>query len=95
MKALLSAVPAVLKALLKAALKSAPVLRVWDPERPTRLLTEASELAVSLSSQTSSPTSSREQPEYAGPFHPAAFKSRKLTVNPAGALVPAPPGQYL
>jgi hypothetical protein len=32
---------------LKAALTSAPVLRVWDPARPTRLLTDASELAVS------------------------------------------------
>ncbi len=32
---------------LKAALVSAPVLRVWDPARPTRLLTDASELAGS------------------------------------------------
>jgi hypothetical protein len=32
---------------LKAALVSAPVMRVWDPARPTRLLTDASELAVS------------------------------------------------
>jgi hypothetical protein len=41
-------------AALKAALTTAPVLRVWDPARPTRLLTDASELAVSaiLDSQT-------------------------------------------
>ena len=32
---------------LKAALTSAPVLLVWDPARPTLLLTDASELAVS------------------------------------------------
>ena len=31
---------------LKAAL-TAPVLRVWDPAQPTRLLTDASELVVS------------------------------------------------
>ena len=55
---------------LKAALTSAPVLRVWDPARPTRLLTDASELAVSAI---------LEQPDDAGAFHPAAFESRKLT----------------
>ena len=33
--------------MLKAAQMSAPVLRVRDPARPTRLLTDASELAVS------------------------------------------------
>ena len=32
---------------LRAALMSAPVLRVWDPGLPTRLTTDASELAVS------------------------------------------------
>ena len=32
---------------LKTALTSAPVLRLWDPARPTRLLTDASEIAVS------------------------------------------------
>ena len=56
---------------LKAALTSAPVLRVWDPARPTRLLTDASELAVS---------SILEQPDDAGAFHPVAFESRKLTL---------------
>ena len=55
---------------LKAALTSPPVLRVWDPERPTRLLTDASELAVSAI---------LEQPNDAGAFHPVAFESRKLT----------------
>ena len=54
----------------KAALTSAPVLRVWDPARPTRLLTEASELAVSAI---------LEQPDDTGAFHPVAFESRKLT----------------
>ena len=29
-------------------LSSAPVIRVWDPARPTHLLTDASELAVSV-----------------------------------------------
>ena len=55
---------------LKVALTSAPVLRVWDPARPTRLLTDASELAVSAI---------LEQPDDAGVFHPVAFESRKLT----------------
>ena len=55
---------------LKAALTSAPVLRVWDSARPTRLLTDASELAVSAI---------LEQPDDAGAFHPVAFESRKLT----------------
>ena len=55
---------------LKAALTSAPVLRVWDPARPTRLLTDASELAVSAI---------LEQPDDAGAFHPVTFESRKLT----------------
>ena len=56
---------------LKAALTSAPVLRVWDPARPTRLLTDASELAVAAI---------LEQPDDAGVFHPVAFESRKLTL---------------
>jgi hypothetical protein len=56
---------------LKAALTSAPVLRVWDPARPTRLLTDASELAVSAI---------LEQPDDTGVFHPVAFESRKLTL---------------
>ena len=55
---------------LKAALTSAPVLRVWDPARPTRRLTDASELAISVI---------LEQPDDAGQFHPVAFESRKLT----------------
>ena len=46
------------------------MLRVWDPARPTRLLTDASELAVSAI---------LEQPDDAGEFHPVAFESRKLT----------------
>ena len=49
---------------LKAALTSAPVLLVLDPARPTRLLTDASELAVSAI---------LEQPDDAGAFHPVAF----------------------
>jgi len=44
---------------------------VRDPERPTRLLTNASALAVSAI---------LEQPDYAGVFHPVAFESRKLTL---------------
>jgi hypothetical protein len=55
---------------LRAALTSALVLRVWDPTRPTRLLTDVSELAVSAI---------LEQPDDAGAFHPVAFESRKLT----------------
>jgi hypothetical protein len=55
---------------LKAALTSAPVPRVWDPARPTRLLANASELAVSAI---------LEQPDDAGAFHPVAFESRKST----------------
>ena len=43
---------------------------MWDPARPTRLLTDASELAVSAI---------LEQPDDAGEFHPVAFESRKLT----------------
>ena len=55
---------------LKAALTPAPALRVWDPPRPTRLLTDASELAVSAI---------LEQRDDAGAFHPVAFESRKPT----------------
>jgi hypothetical protein len=55
---------------LKAALVSAPVLRVWDPARPTLLLTEASELAVSAI---------LEQPNDTGEYHPVAFEWSKLT----------------
>jgi hypothetical protein len=55
---------------LKAALTSAPMLRVWDPARPTRLLTDASELTMSAI---------LEQPDDSGAFHPVAFESRKLT----------------
>ena len=47
------------------------MLRVWDPARPTRLLTDASQLAVSAI---------LEQPGDAGAFHPVAFESRKLTL---------------
>ncbi len=32
---------------LRAALTSAPILRVWNPGLPTRLTTDATELAVS------------------------------------------------
>ena len=46
---------------IKAALTSAPVLRVWDPALPTLLLTDASELAVSAI---------LEQPNDAVVFHP-------------------------
>jgi hypothetical protein len=42
-----------------------PVLRVWDPARPTRPLTDATELAVSAI---------LEQPYDTGVFHPVAFK---------------------
>ena len=55
---------------LRAALMSAPVLRVWDPGLPTRLTTDASELAVS---------GILEQPDSSGAFHPIAYESRKLT----------------
>ena len=55
---------------LRTALMSAPVLRVWDPTRPTRLTTDASELAVS---------GILEQPDDDGAFHPIAYESRKLT----------------
>ncbi len=55
---------------LKAALVSAPVLGVWDPARPTRLLTDASELAGSAI---------LEQPDDTGAYHLVAFESRKLT----------------
>ena len=55
---------------LKAALTSAPVLRVRDPPRLTRRLTDASELAVSAI---------LEQRDDAGAFHPVAFESRKPT----------------
>ncbi len=57
---------------LQAALMSAPVLRVWDPARPTRLITDASELAVSAI---------LEQPDDAGAWHPVAYESRKLTAS--------------
>jgi hypothetical protein len=56
---------------LKAALISAPVLRVWDPALPTRLLTDASELAVSAI---------LEQPNDTGAYQPVAFELRKLTL---------------
>ena len=54
---------------LKEALTTAPVLRVWDPARPMRLLTDASELAVSAI---------LEQPDNTGATR-LAFESRKLT----------------
>ena len=63
---------------LKTALTSAPVLRVWDPARPTRLVTDASELAVS---------GILEQPDDRGVFHPVAYESRKLT-SPERAYPP-------
>ncbi len=49
---------------------SDPVLRVWDPGLPTRLTTDASELAVS---------GILEQPDSSGAFHPIACESRKPT----------------
>jgi hypothetical protein len=55
---------------LKTALVLAPVLRVWDPARPTRLLTDASELVVSAI---------LEQPDCTVTYHLVAFESRKLT----------------
>ncbi len=64
---------------LKAALVSAPVLRVWDPALPTRLLTDASELAVSAI---------LEQPDDTGAYHPVAFESRKLTPPDSERLYP-------
>ena len=63
---------------LQAALMSAPVLRVWDPARPTRLITDASELAVSAI---------LEQPDDAGAWHPVAYESRKL-IAPERAYPP-------
>jgi hypothetical protein len=56
---------------IKLALTSAPILRVWDGARATRLVTDASELAVSAI---------LEQPDDAGAWHPVAFESRKLTL---------------
>jgi hypothetical protein len=50
---------------LQAALMSSPVLRVWDPARPTRLITDASDLAVSAIIL--------EQPDDAGAWHPVAY----------------------
>jgi hypothetical protein len=55
---------------LKAALTSAPVLLVWDPARPTRLVTDASELAGS---------GILEQQDDRRVYHPVAYESRKLT----------------
>ena len=55
------------------SLTSAPVLRVWELAQPTRLLTDASELAVSAI---------LEQPDDAGAFqrfHPVALEFCKLT----------------
>ena len=52
---------------LRAALMSTPFLRVWDPARPTRLTTDASELAVS---------GILEQPDDAGAFHGTSTPSR-------------------
>jgi hypothetical protein len=43
---------------------------VWDPALPTRLLTDASDLAVSVI---------LEQSDDAGAFHPIALESLKLT----------------
>jgi len=57
---------------LKRALTAAPVLRVWDSSRATRLITDASELAVG---------SILEQPDDQGAWHPVAFESRKLTIQ--------------
>ncbi len=55
---------------LKAALTFAPVLREWDPARPTRLVTDASEQAVS---------GILEQPDDRGVYQPVGYESRKLT----------------
>jgi hypothetical protein len=67
---------------LKAALTTAPVLLVWDPAQQTRLLTDASELAVSAI---------LEQPDDTGAFHPVAFESHTLTQPERSALVLVPP----
>ncbi len=69
---------------LKAVLTSTPVLRVWDPARPTCLLTDASELAVSAI---------LEQPDDSGAFRPVAFESPKLThCGSRSARTPPPAG---
>ena len=52
-----------------AARTSALVLRVWDPARPTRLLTNAAELAVSVI---------LEPPDDAGAFHPSPSSPTSL-----------------
>ena len=57
---------------LKAALTSAPVLRVWESARPTRLITDASELAIGVI---------LEQLDDHGDWHPVAFESRKNTLQ--------------
>ena len=55
---------------LRAALTTAPVLQLWTPGRRTRLITDASELAVSAI---------LEQADSSGTFRPVAYESRKLT----------------
>ena len=59
---------------LKAALTSAPVLHVGDPARPMNLLTDASELAVSVI---------LEQPD-------GGVRIAQAQADPAGTVVPAP-----
>jgi hypothetical protein len=55
---------------IKQALITASVLRVWDGARATRLVTDASELAVSAI---------LEQPDDTGAWHPVSIESSKLT----------------
>ena len=71
---------------LKAALTSAPVLRVWDPARPTRFLTDASPAELAVSAVL-------EQPDDSGAFRPVAFESPKLThCGSRSARTPPPAG---
>jgi hypothetical protein len=70
---------------LKAALTSAPVLRVWDLARPTRIVTDASELAVS---------GILEQPNDRWVYHPVAYESRKLTSAARAGVPSAPPRAF-
>ena len=56
---------------LKRASTAAQVLLVWDSSRATRLITDASKLAVG---------SILEQPDDQGAWHPVAYESSKLTI---------------
>ena len=66
--------------MLKAALTSAPVLRVWDPARPTHLDADASELPDAVSAML-------KWPDDAGALYLLRF--RVSQTDPPGMFVPA------